>query len=427
MTEIRVWCLLLLGILARTSGYTQPTELVNYDYNYDDKIKTVILRPYGSTVGFPMTYLNSDRPLELKIDDLNGDFVYYKYRIVQCDANWNPSQLNELEYLEGFNDQEIREYAYSINTRVVYTTYSLVFPNDLISVTKSGNYLIHIYRDDDNMPVLTRRFVVSEQLFGVAATLASSLEAGKMREDQRIDLSLTTSQRIQDPLNQVKIAILKNGIWNNRPLLGPRFVRNDRMTYDYIKETSFPGGKEFRYLDIRSVRRPNYKIENLERFNDRTEVFLRTENLEGRSEHSSYPDLGGSYLIQNLDRPDSEMENDYFLVHFYLKSPGRLSNPVYVLGQFNQWGTSEDAQPMKYEPEKGYYTTTILMKQGYYDYYYAEKTKSGFNSNETEGNSYETANIYQIIVYYHAFGERWDRVGQFWTLGTPVSGALRED
>jgi len=93
MTEIRVWCLLLLGILARTSGYTQPTELVNYDYNYDDKIKTVILRPYGSTVGFPMTYLNSDRPLELKFDDLNGDFVYYKYRIVQCDANWNPSQL----------------------------------------------------------------------------------------------------------------------------------------------------------------------------------------------------------------------------------------------------------------------------------------------------------------------------------------------
>ena len=35
-------------------------------------------------------------------------------------------------------------------------------------------------------------------------------------------------------------------------------------------------------------------------------------------------------------------------------------------------GTSEDAQPMKYEPEKGYYTTTILMSRVLY---YAEKTK----------------------------------------------------
>lgn len=427
MTMIRVWCFIFLGILSRLSGYAQPTGLVNYDYNYDDKIKTVILRPYGSTVGFPMTYLNSDRPLELIFDDLNGDFVYYKYRIVQCDANWNPSQLTELEYLQGFNDQEIREYAYSINTRVVYTTYNLVFPNDLLSVTKSGNYLIHVYRDDDNTPVLTRRFVVSEQLFGVSAALASSLEAGNMMEDQRIDLSLTTSQRIQDPLNQVKVAILKNGIWNNNPLIGPRFVRNDRMTFDYINETTFAGGKEFRYLDIRSVRRPNYKVENLERFSDRTEVFLKTENLEGRSAHTSYPDLGGSFLIQNLDRPNSDMEGDYFQVHFYLRSSGKLPNPVYVLGQFNEWGTSNDSEPMQYFPDKGYYTTSILMKQGYYDYYYAEKTKKGFNADNTEGNSYETANIYQIIVYFHVFGERWDRVGQFWTLGTPVSGALRED
>ena len=53
------------------------------------------------------------------------------------------------------------------------------------------------------MPVLTE-FVVSEQLFGVAATLASSLEAGKMREDQRIDLSLTTSQEFRILLTRLR-------------------------------------------------------------------------------------------------------------------------------------------------------------------------------------------------------------------------------
>jgi len=374
-----------------------------------------------------MTYLNSGRPLELLFDDLDGDFVFYKYRIVQCDANWNPSQLNEIEYLQGFNDQEIRDYTYSVNTRVNYTTYHLIFPNDLLGVTKSGNYLIHVYRDDDSKPVLTRRFIVGEQLFTVGAQLTGDLQAGKTLENQRIDLSLTPSVRIPDPMNQVRVAILKNGIWENRPLLGPKFVRNDKLSFDYIDEVSFPGGKEFRYLDIRSVRRPSFKIENLERFDDRTEVFLRTETMDGNSAYSSYPDLGGSFLIQNLDRPDSEDECDYFLVHFYLHSPGLQSRPVYLLGQFNEWGHRDGLEPMTYLPEKQYYTTTALLKQGYYDYYYGEKTATGFDFSQTEGNSYETSNIYQIIVYYRAYGERWDRVGQIWSLGSPVTGALRED
>ncbi|HRG44504.1 MAG TPA: DUF5103 domain-containing protein, partial [Saprospiraceae bacterium] len=271
----------LFGLIAclfffQVISYGQPTNLANYDYNYSTNIQTVIIRPYGSVVGFPMTYLNSGRQLELLFDDLDGDFVFYKYRIVQCDANWNPSQLSEIEYLQGFNDQEIRDYAYSTNTRVNYTTYHLVFPNDLLGVTKSGNYLIHVYKDNDNEPALTRRFVVSEQVFNIGAMLTSDLRAGKTLENQRIDLTLNPTMRIPDPMSQVRVAILKNGIWNTRPLLTPKYIRNEELSFDYLDEVSFPGGKEFRYVDIRSVRRPSYKIENLERFNNRTEVFLRT-------------------------------------------------------------------------------------------------------------------------------------------------------
>jgi hypothetical protein len=39
---------------------------------------------------------------------------------------------------------------------------------------------------------------------------------------------------------------------------------------------------------------------------------------------------------------------------------------------------------MTYVPEKKYYTTSILLKQGYYDYYYAEKTNKGFDARITE-------------------------------------------
>ena len=165
-----IWTFIFVFSLHLTA-ICQPDGLVNYDHIYDTKIKSVILRPFGSNTGFPSIFLNGDQQLELLFDDLYGDFTYYKYRIVQCDALWNPSQLNEIEYIQGFNDQEIREYAYSVNTRIVYTRYNLTFPNDLIGLTKSGNYLIHVYRDDDNIPVLTRGFVVSDHLFGVGGSI----------------------------------------------------------------------------------------------------------------------------------------------------------------------------------------------------------------------------------------------------------------
>jgi len=410
------------------SLFSQPKDLVNYDHDYSDKIKSVIIRPAGSNTGFPVTFLNSDQPLELVFDDLNGDFKYYKYRIVQCDANWNPSALTEIEYLQGFNDQEVRNYAYSVNTRVVYTQYNFTFPNDLLGVTKSGNYLIHVYSDEDNTPIITRRFIVSDQLFGVTASIAGDIQAGSARENQRINLTLSPSVRIIDPLTQVRVAIIKNGIWENKPLLSPRFVRNDVLTFDYVNETSFEGGKEFRFLDIRSFRRPSFKVENLERYDDRTEVFLRTERLDEKSGHIAYPDLNGSFISQNLDNRNDIMESDYAMVHFYLKSPGPLPNPVYVMGQFNEWGRSEGSVPMQYDSEKGYYSTTIDLKQGYYDYFYAEKMKDGsFDHTRTEGNSYETSNNYQIIVYYKAYGERYERVGQYWLLGTPTSGFIKEN
>ena len=419
---------LLVTIVFLTQITAQPKDLFNFDHDYSDKIRSVIIRPAGSNTGFPITFLNSDQPLELVFDDLNGDFKYYKYRIVQCDANWNPSQLNEIEYLQGFNDQEVRNYAYSVNTRVVYTQYNFTFPNDLLGVTKSGNYLIHVYSDEDNIPIITRRFIVAEQLFGVSAAIAGDIQAGTARENQRINLSLSPTVRIIDPLTQVKVAILKNGIWENRPLIAPRFVRNDQLTFDYINETSFSGGKEFRFLDIRSFRRPSFKVENLERYDDRTEVFLRTERLDEKSGHIAYPDLNGSFIIQNLDNRNDLMESDYAMVHFYLNSEGPLSNPVYVLGQFNEWGRSENTVPMEYISGKGYYTATIDLKQGYYDYFYAEKLKNGtFDHTRTEGNAYETSNNYQIIVYYRAYGERYDRVGQYWLLGTPTSGFIKEN
>jgi len=171
------------------------------------------------------------------------------------------------------------------------------------------------------------------------------------------------------------------------------------------------------------MRRPSFKVENLERYDDRTEVFLRNDEITSRSGNIAYPDLNGSFIIESLDNTNDLMESDYCQVHFYLKAEAPLANPVYVMGQFNEWGNNVSSEPMTYVPEKKYYTTTILMKQGYYDYFYAEKLRNGsFDHTNIEGNDYQTSNNYQIIVYYKGYGERYERVGQYWLLGVPSSG-----
>ena len=55
--------------------------------------------------------------------------------------------------------------------------------------------------------------------------------------------------------------------------------------------------------------------------------------------------------------------------------------------------------------------TTILYKQGFYNYkYIAVNQERKIIHGEISGNFDETENEYNVIVYYRNYGERYDRV-----------------
>lgn len=423
---LRVIFLALLYFLPTESNKidAQPT-FVNYDLNYSSDIRSVIWTPTGS-LGFPIIYLGSDQTLHMTFDDLAGDFVYYRYKIVQCDVNWNPTGLSELEYLDGLNDVEIRNFAYSVNTRQNYTRYQFSFPNEYLNVTKSGNYLIHVYREDDDEAVLTRRFVVSEMAFNMQAKFEQQLGIFNKQTEQKINCTANSDVSFTDAYNQVKLFILQNGNWFSGQMVTPRTVQGSTLSFDYPDKPVFKGLKEFRPLDIRSLRFPKYMIENIERFDENTQVFLRTDDSRASRMNISYPDLNGNFVFENFDNPLDTMSIDYVNVHFYLKSP-KLANEVYIIGAFNNWGRAGNVKPMRYNQEKGYYEGEILLKQGYYDYMYAESIDNHLDFSNTEGSSYETANNYQCILYFRKFGERYDRVVAYKEIGLPISGNIQRD
>lgn len=399
----------------------------NYDYIYSSHIKSVTCRPSIRTNGFPKIHLGSNDKLVITFDDLDGDFVYYRYRIVQCDMNWEPSQLNEIQYIDGFNDQEIREFEFSSTTRQSYTQYRFTFPNENISVNKSGNYLLHVYREDDHQPIITKRFVVAELLFNERSFINSDMNAGNRETNQLIKTEVIPTLPMTDPLNQVSVRIIQNGNWDISIMMKPRFQRADFLSFDYLDKSSFPGMKDFRPLDLRSLRRPSFQVENLERFDNRTEVFLKTDRMRTGHGNATFPDLNGGFIIDDLDNFSNTLSNDYSLVHFYLHSPGKLAHPVYFIGAFNNWGHDSDVMPMTYDAENQYYTGQAYLKQGYYDYMYVEKLPDGNMSHQqTENNSFETPNNYQVIVYFKGYGELYDRVVSYRELGQPTGGISKD-
>ena len=99
-----------------TSEYYKNNYFRYENYVYKNNIKTVQLHQESIELSPPIVDLNSSDKLQLSFDDLDGDLKNYSYTVIHCDANWQPSPLQVSEYIDGFTDDLIRNYSYSINT-----------------------------------------------------------------------------------------------------------------------------------------------------------------------------------------------------------------------------------------------------------------------------------------------------------------------
>ncbi|TDA89417.1 DUF5103 domain-containing protein, partial [Halomonas marinisediminis] len=93
--------------------------------------------------------------LILQFDDLSDSQEEYSYKIEHYDYNWKISKLIATEYINGYNSDWIRDYENSFNTLQPYTYYKLVLPNEKTQIKLTGNYLITILDEADNI-IFTR-------------------------------------------------------------------------------------------------------------------------------------------------------------------------------------------------------------------------------------------------------------------------------
>jgi hypothetical protein len=105
-----------------------------------------------------------------------------------------------------------------------------------------------------------------------------------------------------------------------------------------------------------------------------------------------------------------ETESDYVYVYFSLKDPSpNMSGKIYVIGDFNNWKCLPE-NAMEYNYKEKSYENRLLLKQGYYDYKYVLKDKTGLKPCFVSGNYFQTENNYTILVYYRSYNDDYDRL-----------------
>src|SRR5690606_23537168 len=134
-------------------------------------------------------------------------------------------------------------FAYSVNTYQKYTHYSLKFPQQgNVRFTKSGNYLMYVYRfGDKNDLVLTRRFMVYDDRLNVGATFRQTVGGDYQFRKQQIDFTITPGgYDLTNPHRDMRVVITQNHRWDNAVTdIKPTFMHGTQLVYSLDDKTAF--------------------------------------------------------------------------------------------------------------------------------------------------------------------------------------------
>lgn len=392
-----------------------PGEVKLENRVYVPGIESVKLCLEGTEFGLPIMKMNSPDRLKLVFDDLDSEARYLRYTLIHCTHDWKISDLNPLEYLDGFMDDEITEYSYSFNTIQHYTHYELTFPNERISVIKSGNYILYVFDTDQNRPVMTRRFMVVEPIqVGISGNVHAASDVSYMFTKQEVDFIVHSgAYSIRNPGMYLNATIIQNGRWDNA-ITGLRYRsgKPGEYSFDYDNNDNvMNGGAEFRTFDIKSLRYNGNRIVSIN-FNNRVnQAYVLEDIARPFGAYESNATLKGWSYYKNEDFRGTNTE-DYVLTHFSLRADFPIQGgDVYVFGELTDWQIKEDAK-LKFNPSNNYWEASLYLKQGYYNYQYVYVKNGTEIIDETyiEGNHWQTHNDYTVLIYLRDEGTGYDKL-----------------
>ncbi|WP_291721665.1 DUF5103 domain-containing protein [Bernardetia sp.] len=404
-----------LIVAQNTESYYEDMSFRTEDFVYDPYIKTVRLFPrqtnlQAAQLSQPVVPL-SQQTLLLTFDELASDARVYKAKIIRCESDWTESTLPDMEYLSVYNDFLIRDYDFSINTKVPFVHYKFQIPR----VKISGNYVVKVFFEDEENLILTKRFMVFEEKTSVGFEQIPAVggQSSLIYQQFKLSVNYTGVKGVVNPNQQISVVVRQNYRWDNAIYdLQPTFVKDFQKTLEFSSLTEsqrFLGSNEFRLFDIRTQRKFGWGVDSVRYQKDADHVFLQREKSRADLAYGTrLEDFNGQFYVENSQRPEqSTTEADYAYVNFVLKSQ-KLDNDVYVIGGLTDWKINPLFK-MRYVNEGGYYTAEVLLKQGIYNYFYTTvNQKKEIDYSPLENNYFQTENAYDVFIYYRPMSSRTD-------------------
>lgn len=399
--------LLMLLLFLPLATYAQFVETTS------SNIRSLQMVVNGDSELPPVITLDSDDEVYLSFDEMSHTYHRYIYRITHCNADWSPSDLFSIDYLDGFNNQVIDDWQNSENTTQLYTHYELTLPNNDVSFKVSGNYKVEIIDDDSSYeePVAVFAFVVVEPRVSIHAMVSGDTEVDLNETHQQVSFIVDYSRyRISAPAADVKVRVFQNRRLDNFvDNLKPTYITANKLEYVHERKLIFDAGNEYRRFEITDPNSPGMGVERVSFHYPYYHVDLYTD--VPNKTHSNYTDENGRFFINTMEGYGTEIEADYMLVHFRLETPYRSGGNYYLLGDC--WGNRfSDSNIMIYDNSEGAYISTQLMKLGVYNYKYVWVPDESLRAYTypIEGDFYNTENEYLVLLYHREFGARYDKL-----------------
>jgi hypothetical protein len=349
----------------------------------------------------------------LGFDDLDLSYKSYYLKIEHQTQNWEDSNINEITYLRGFNNQPIRDYIQSSSTKVPYLHYEIALPEIKIG----GNYLIKVSTDryGRNL-VFSKKIMVLDKKVNPFGKIEFSNFPSLRNSHQKIDLGFVYNKGLYfQSKDDFKIKVFQNGqILEQENWPSP--IINDfehKIYFQFFNgENNIEAGNEFRLIDLRSSSQNLINVTSISEENGKNVLSTELNKKESNGVYIQKLDRNQNYLFNNYEFPDQLNMIDYVICRFLLNT-NKQDEDIYVVGAFNDF-KFEDSNKMDFDASKKLYFKDILLKQGIYNYQF----KGKINASLIEGNYSLTENQYEILVYLKEPGTNYDNLVGYTILRT---------
>lgn len=381
---------------------------------FNPSFRTLQVKLVGNDYFPPIITSGLGDYIMISFDEISPDLSYLRYSLVHCNADWQPSDLVETEYVSGFNYANIENYEFSSGTFSNYVHYSFTLPNDDMQMLVSGNYLVRVYREDDPDQILLQaRFSVSENAVGVYTSITSRTDVDYNSQHQQLSFEIDTkSYEVRDIYSDFKIYVSQNSRLDNEVYIDrPLSANSKTATYDHLRSLIFPAGNEYRRMETVATSYYTMGVQSMTYHHPYYHATLFTDEPRVETQYLYDQTQMGRFTVRNAEADNSDTMADYIVTHFVLNTAGPVTGgKIYLDGEFTNH-LFNSSTLMKYDASTGCYYNDMLLKQGAYNYQYLfvpDGQTVGYTAT-IEGDKYQTVNEYLIKVYNRKPGERYDR------------------